>query len=333
MLNISLIFIASALLMLVNGWTDAPVTVATAVSSKAVSFNRAVLLSAISNLLGGITMCFFGRSVAVSVYEISGLSGQSAEALPCLIAAVLTVVAWSLLALKFGLPTSESHALLSSLSGSGVAAIGFAAINTAEWLKVVIGLAVTTYPLVILSYFTATAVKNKLKLGNNRFKRLQIIGALLSSFSHGAQDSQKFAAVLAVALSLTRPNTVDGGTVFVPNWTVLFSVGMITAGTFLGGRKIVNSIKEFAPNDPQAGFFADFTSAITLSVLSVFGVPAATTVAKTMAILGAGMVSTPKLQEKKSLIKMLVVWGLTFPACFIISFLLSKALIFISIKI
>ena len=54
--DIVFVFVPTCLLMLVNGWTDAPVTVATAVSSGAVKFKVAVFLSAVCNFLGGIAM-------------------------------------------------------------------------------------------------------------------------------------------------------------------------------------------------------------------------------------------------------------------------------------
>ena len=327
MLDNLLVFIPCCLLMLVNGWTDAPVTVATAVSSGAVRFRQAVLLAAISNFAGGVAMCFFGSSVAVSIYEISGLKGGS-NSLPALISAVLTVVIWSLLALKFGLPTSESHALLSALSGSAAAAADFSAVNLAEWLMVAVGLALTTYPLVILSYFVALGFNTHVKLGDKAFKKLQVAGAMMSSFSHGAQDGQKFAGVLAVVLSLSR-HSAGNNFVPIPIWTVILSAGMITLGTVLGGRKIVNSIESFAPENPAAGFSADLSSAIILSVLSVFGIPAATTVAKTMAIWGAGRLNSQKTDKTNTVRKMLAAWGLTFPVCFGFSYLLSKIFLFV----
>ena len=329
MWNIVWVFVPTCLLMLVNGWTDAPVTVATAVSSGAVKFKVAVFLSAVCNFLGGIAMCLLGNSVAVSISEFIKLEGQTDKLLPALQGAVITVVLWSLIALKFGLPTSESHALFSALSASGVAVVGFSAVNFVEWLKVIIGLVLTTYPLVVSSYFVTQWVNKFLALGDSTFKKLQVFGAMLSSFAHGAQDGQKFAGVLAVALSLNRHNAHSTDAVSVPFWAVVLSAGMITLGTFLGGRKIVNSIETFAPKNSSQGFSADFVSAVTLSVLSVLGIPAATTVAKTMAIVGASKVERRQNKANTTLKFMVVTWVLTFPFCAVLSYLLTKVFIFI----
>lgn len=326
--DILLTLVPTCLLMLVNGWTDAPVTVATAVSSGAVKFRFAVFLSAVCNFSGGVAMCFLGNSVAVSIYQIANIDSGNDNLLPALLAAVITVVLWSLIALKFGLPTSESHALLAALSASGVAVAGFSAVNLIEWLKVAVGLILTTYPLCVLSHFVAKWVDRFLALGDSTFKKLQVLGAMLSSFAHGAQDGQKFAGVLAVALSLNRHTSLTDAVV-VPLWAVVLSAGMITLGTFVGGRKIVDSIDTFAPKSPAEGFSADLTSAVTLSILSVLGIPAATTVAKTMAIVGAGGVNSKRDKGNRTQKLMYVAWGLTFPICAVLSYFISQFIIFV----
>lgn len=330
MRDILFVFIPICLLMLVNGWTDAPVTVVTAVSSGAVKFRVAVFLSAVCNFLGGVAMCFLGNSVAVSIYQIANIDGKTDNLLPVLLAAIVTVVLWSLIALKLGLPTSESHALLAALSASGVAVAGFSAVNLYEWLKVAVGLAFTTYPLCVLSYFVTKWVDRFLVLGDSTFKKLQVLGAMMSSFAHGAQDGQKFAGVLAVALNLNRHTAHATDSVSVPLWAVVLSAGMITLGTFLGGRKIVDSIDTFAPKNPSQGFSADLTSAVALSVLSILGIPAATTVAKTMAIVGAGKVNSKHDKGNRTQKSMYFAWGLTFPICAALSYLLTQIVIFIT---
>ena len=91
--------ISALMLMLVNGWTDAPVNIATAIHSGAVKPQTAILLSAVCNFFGALGMCFFGSSVAVSIYSISGLDGTGEFALSARSSAVATVVIWALIAL------------------------------------------------------------------------------------------------------------------------------------------------------------------------------------------------------------------------------------------
>ncbi len=319
-----LAIISSVLLMLVNGWTDAPVNIATAIHSGAVKPNTAILLSAVCNFFGASVMCFMGSSVAVSIYNISGLSDLGDLALPALGSAMVSVVLWALIALKLGLPTSESHALMAALSGAAVAGGGFSVLNGAEWLKALFGIVLSTLPVVFLSYFTAHILKTRIGFMQNSFKRLQVLGAALSSFSHGAQDGQKLAGVLTLASALGSNNKPTDVT--VPIWTVLVSATVISLGTLLGGRKIIKTLRGFAPSDPASGFASDLISAVGLLILSAFGLPASTTHAKSSAVLGAGLLCHRFGSQLNSFKWMALVWLLTFPVSAALGFFFTKLL-------
>ena len=315
-------------LMTVNGWTDAPVTIASAVRTKALKFRSAIVLSAVCNFAGTVTMLFFGSSVAVSIYSISGLGNFGEKTLPALISASLTVILWSLTALFFGLPTSESHALTAGLSGAGVALIGMNAVNIAEWVKWIIGLFASTLPVAVVTIFVTEVIEKRLQIGEGTFKKMQIFGASVSYFAHGAQDGQKFAGVLALSASISLEG-VENTNIVVPVWCSVLSAVFISCGVLLGGRKIVQSFDEFAPHKPSAGFSADLCSAVMLLALSVLGVSAATTIAKSSAVMGAGRALgvMPKTNVIK---KMAFAWVLTVPLCFVLSFLITEVLEFVS---
>jgi PiT family inorganic phosphate transporter len=84
-------------------------------------------------------------SVAYSIYDMVDFGGDSHEALVALCAAMVAIVAWATAAWRFGIPTSESHALIAGLSGAAIALHGsFAGINGGEWVKVLYGLALSS---------------------------------------------------------------------------------------------------------------------------------------------------------------------------------------------
>ena len=313
----------SLALMLVNGWTDAPVNIATAIRSGAVRPNTAILLSSVCNFFGAAVMCVLGSSVAVSIYSISGLSRAGDKALPALSAAILAVVIWSLAALCFGLPTSESHALTAGLSGAAAAVSGIGNINGGEWLKVLSGLLLSTLPVAVIAFFAAHLLEYKTDLGDGTFRKLQVLGAAMSSFAHGAQDGQKFAGVLTLAAAMSLGVTADSIT--VPIWTALVSAVLISLGTLFGGRKIIKRFGELAPTNPAAGFASDLVSAVMLTVLSMLGLPASTTHAKTCAVIGAGA-SKSRISKNGTVRSMLAAWGLTFPVTAVLGFILTKIL-------
>lgn len=68
---------------------------------------------------------------------------------------MFAIVMWALAAWAFGIPTSESHALIAGLSGAAIALQGaFSGINGNEWIKVIYGLFMST----ILGFFVGFVV-------------------------------------------------------------------------------------------------------------------------------------------------------------------------------
>ena len=127
----------------VNGWTDAPGAIATAVGSRAISFRRGVWMAAACNLIGAAAACVCFPAVADTVGELVAFSSARA-AVAALNAALLSIVLWAVAAWRFGLPTSESHALLAGLSGAALAlGAGAAQLSAGAWLQALSGLALS----------------------------------------------------------------------------------------------------------------------------------------------------------------------------------------------
>ena len=110
--------------LLVNGWTDAPNAIAAAVVTGALPFRPAVGLAALCNLLGVLCVTAVNTSVAETIYSIASFGGGPRAALAALCAAMASIVLWAAAAWWFGIPTSESHALVAGLSGAAAALPG-----------------------------------------------------------------------------------------------------------------------------------------------------------------------------------------------------------------
>ena len=113
----------------VNGWTDAPNAIATCVSTRCMSPRAAILMAAVFNFLGVLLMTMINANVATTVYEMVDFSGNTHEALVALCAALFAIVIWAVAAWWFGIPTSESHALIAGLSGAAIALHGLSLIH------------------------------------------------------------------------------------------------------------------------------------------------------------------------------------------------------------
>ena len=119
--------------ILVNGWTDAPNAIATCVSTRAIGVRKAIVMAAIFNFFGVLVMTAINASVAMTIYNIADFGNDARLSLIALCAAMSAIVIWAVAAWYFGIPTSESHALIAGITGAAVAIHGnFSGINASE---------------------------------------------------------------------------------------------------------------------------------------------------------------------------------------------------------
>ena len=130
--------------ILVNGWTDAPNAIATCVVTRCLSPRVAVLMAAVCNFLGVFIMSLLNSTVAETITKMVDFGTNSHEAIVALSGALFSIVVWSIIAWVFGIPTSESHALIAGLTGGAIALhSGLAGVNGKEWIKVIYGLVIS----------------------------------------------------------------------------------------------------------------------------------------------------------------------------------------------
>lgn len=114
----ALVLLIITILIFTNAVTDAPNAIATLVGTKVMEFKKAAWLSAVFNLIGIIVMSFINFSVADCISSMVNLS-DGFNGYILLISAMLSVIIFALVALAFGIPTSETHALTARVDRSG----------------------------------------------------------------------------------------------------------------------------------------------------------------------------------------------------------------------
>ena len=315
---------------LVNGWTDAPSAIAGCVSTRALSPKSALLLAAVCNFFGAVIMAIIRPGVAKTLYGIADFGSEPHSALISLCCALIAVILWASSASFFGIPTSESHALISGMAGAAIASSkSFSSIQADEWISVGIGIVISTVPVALLAFLVYTVSARVFSDQDRRgtikyFKRVQFLSAGSSAFLHGAQDSQKFIGVYLLGLSFLGKHTPDESFDIPIYVTLIFALAM-TLGTMIGGSKIIKKVGcEMTHLDALSSSAADTASSAVLGVCSFLGIPTATTHAKTCAIMGVGLCKKNGTNPRVVL-QMLLGWFLTFPVCAIIGFLLSIA--------
>lgn len=315
------------LLILTNAITDAPNAIATLVGTKVMPFKKAAKLSAIFNLIGIVAMSFVNISVASCISSMvnldDGLIGISA--LGC---AMFSVILFALIAMKFGIPTSETHGLVAGLTGSSLALYGANAINWGEWKNVIIGLVWSIIGTYIISKITANICNKTItKCNKKSIQKFQKIGSCGLSFMHGAQDGQKFIGVLVLFLSIIAGTTISENINpmnYVP--VILFVAFIMFVGVSIGGKNIVQNIgSDMVKLDNYEAFASDISTVITLFVASMTGLPVSTTHAKTVSIVGIGRANN-SLMDGKRILDIMKAWIWTFPVCGGIAYILARVI-------
>ena len=314
----------------VNGWTDAPNAIATCVSTRCIEVNRAIIMAAVCNFLGVIIMSLVNTKVAMTIKNMVNFGGDTQNAMIALCAAMAAIVIWAIGAWYFGIPTSESHALIAGLSGAAIALQGgLLGINWEEWVKVLYGLVLSTVLGFGVGYLVCKAVtiicrKMDRRKTDDFFTGGQIAGGAAMAFMHGAQDGQKFIGVLLLGLYLVNGMESTEGAV-LPVWMMILCSIVMGVGTSIGGKKIIKSVgMDMVKLEKYQGFSADIAAAFGIFLSTIFGIPVSTTHMKTTAIMGVGAVKRMSSINLSVVKDMVLTWVLTFPGCGLIGFLMAK---------
>ncbi|MFA6861065.1 MAG: inorganic phosphate transporter [Bacilli bacterium] len=346
----------------INGWTDAPNAVATCISTRAIAPKKAIIMAAIFNFIGVMLFSLFAAGVAESIAGIvdfgsltesvdvtaSQVQTNAHNALIGLSAGMIGVVAWGVLAWIFGMPSSESHALVAGLTGACFAmmVLGYqVSPGAGAWSSVGIGFVVSAVLGLVLGFLITKLIEylcKKLIRGKTTkfFKWAQIISAAGMALAHGAQDGLKFVGVIYLVLFLgTKAFGSDitvladpNGANFVMNFLtapeflwlpVLVSIVM-GLGTSIGGYRIIKKVgMGMVDLEPYQGFATDISAFIALMVSSLLGWPVSTSQVKTCSIIGVGLTKGAKKVNWRVAIDMVLTWVFTFPGCILIGFLMT----------
>lgn len=252
------------------------------------------------------------------------------DALVALCAALFAIVTWATAAWWFGIPTSESHALIAGISGAAIALHnGLSGINGSEWIKVLYGLLLSTFLGFGMGWIVVKLTEFFFKGFNRRttnaiFQHAQVASGAAMAFMHGAQDGQKFMGVFMLGIFLA--NGQAGVTNFqIPVWMMLLCSAVMGLGTSIGGYKIIKSVgMDMCRLEKYQGFAADMAAATCLLISSISGIPVSTTHTKTTSIMGVGAAKRLSSVNWGLVREMVWTWLLTFPGCGLIGYLMAK---------
>jgi PiT family inorganic phosphate transporter len=295
-----------------NGFHDTANSIATTVSTRALSPRRAVAMAAVLNFVGAFA------SFAVAATIAKGIVDQDAITLSVVLAGLVGAIAWNLVTWFFGLPSSSSHALIGGMIGSAVAASGWGVVNVdgvvhkvliPSILAPFLGLAVAFGLIVLITWLIARRSPSRV---NRVFRRAQLVSGGFVAFTHGTNDAQKTMGIIALALVST--GHLDADFTRPPTWVIVSAALAMAAGTYAGGWRIIRTLgQRIAKIDPPQGFAAQTACASVLWTTAHFGFPVSTTHTISGAVTGAGAVRGFHAVRWGVAGNILVAWIFTIP--------------------
>ncbi|MFA5316724.1 MAG: inorganic phosphate transporter [Dehalococcoidales bacterium] len=324
------IFIFAIALGFSNGFNDAANTVATAISTRALSPKQAIILAAIFNMLGAAT----GLAVARTIGK--GILIPEAITYPTIIGGVAAVVVWTVLATRYGMPVSITHGLVSGLAAAGMATTGSGAIVWSVLQRVLVS--VVSAPalgfiggfglMIMLYWFLRPVIPGRLRVP---FSRLQIISSAFMAYSHGKNDGQMPIGIMTMGLVLYFQDASFWDRLSfgdpIGRWIIIVSALAISSGMATGGWRVIKTIGMRITNlNPVQGFAAQMGAAGVIEIASNLGIPVSTTHCISTSIMGVGAARRMSAVRWGVARSIVATWVVTFPVCGILGYLFSRLL-------
>lgn len=292
-----------------NGANDCANSIATTVSTRALSPFKAILLAAVLNFSGALVTTEVAKTIG------KGLLPEQLMTPLVIISAVIGAVAWSAYATHRGIPVSITHCIVGGVIGAGIASNGFDAITWSKLNKVVIGMVTSPVGGFIIGFLFVVLLINLLKNfhptpTNRVLGRMQILSASFMAFTHGMNDAQNAMGMITIAL-------LSAGfipTFEVPLWVMLGSAFFMGLGTLYGGKKVIQTMGlKLVKIKPLHGFAAETTSGGIIMFASLLGIPISTTHVISTAIMGVGSAQRISAVRWGIAGNIIIAWILTIP--------------------
>jgi inorganic phosphate transporter, PiT family len=309
-----LTIVAALAFDVINGFHDAANSIATVVSTRALSPRIAVLWAAGFNF---IALFIFHQGVADTISKI--ITVHKGEAYVIVVVCGLAgAMFWNLLTWFWGLPSSSSHALIGGISGAGVAFGGFGVL---QWSN--LG---TTFGFILVAPLLGLALGSGIMLAvfwlfrrvrrhrvDRTFRIGQLVSAAAYSIGHGGNDAQNTIGVIWAVL--IAGGALEANAKAAPDWVVIASYSTMAFGTAIGGWRIVKTMGMGLTHlKPVGGFCAELAGAITLFLATFLRIPVSTTHTLTSAIIGVGMITKARGIRWALATRIVWAWVFTIPA-------------------
>jgi phosphate/sulfate permease len=276
----------AALLAFANGANDISKSIATLVGSGESGYRKAVALTSLAVAAGAVMASAW--AVKMTLLFTKGLLAPQVQINQLFALSVLAgAVGWVLLATRFKLPVSTTHAIVGSVVTAGLYAFGF---DGVLWGKVTRKVALPLLLSPVAAYALSVAAYRFLHWLCRRKYCLNCHWAhwascLASGFARGLNDTPKMAA-----LGLVFYAALDPGVLVAPRWFFLVLAAANAAGGLAAGLRVTDTLAHRVTKmDHLDGFAANLATSLLVVLTAIKGFPVSTTHVSGSAIMGMGL--------------------------------------------
>jgi len=349
MIVIILLIVLICAFEFVNGFHDTANAVATVIYTKTLKAETAVIYSAVMNFIGILVSTTIWYGVAYKIYHL--MDWSQLETSTILHIGVIMVVGilvssliWNIATWWFKIPSSSTHALIASIVWAGLALghLSWSISNpfTGELNHILLSLIVSPaigalwwYLLYRISkYFIHDQSVFHAPHHNHEAKWLSallITTCGFVSFSHGANDGQKWLWMIMVVLVVSGLLWFQSEFI-IPLWAIILIPTVLAAGTMIGRKHIVKTVgKKIGTHDMTYAQWAcsEIVAATTIGAASLWWLPVSTTHVLSSAVMGTMITKDPNSINWVTIKHIWLAWVLTVPACALGSFAIVELLV------
>ena len=304
------VIVLALLFDFINGFHDSANAIATAVSTRALRPNTAVMMAAMLDFAGAMVSTGVAKTIGGDIVSSTHIVDEKV-----IIAALSGAIIWNIVTWWFAMPSSSSHALVGGMIGAVLVSVGSVGLNFNGIGKIVIALVASP----VVAWFIGIIIMNILfrlfgsmspHAVNSKFRKMQILSAAAMAFSHGSNDAQKSMGIITLAL-------FSGGFIAefeVPTFVKILCATAMAAGVALGGQRIIKTIGgKIFKLEPISGFAADLNSSITVFSATLLHLPVSTTHVVSGSIMGVGTAKRINAVHWGVAQQMVTAWVMTIP--------------------
>jgi inorganic phosphate transporter, PiT family len=301
-----------------NGLLDAANAIATLVATRSARPGQAIVLASVFNLAGPFVV---GAAVAETIGGIVTVAPSAANMV--IGSGLAAAVAWDLIVWRLGLPSSSGHALVGGLVGAALAEGGLDAVNWGGLdglhpvgvFGILIALALSPPLGALAALVVIRGLRRIARRATRRWgvpvRRSQWVTSAALAFSHGANDASKSVGVIA---ALLVANGRDA-TLSAPTWATAACGVALTAGTALGGWRIIRTVgRRIYRIQPLEGLASQTASAGVILGASLAGAPTSTSQVVSSSVVGIGLGRGRPRHVHWAIVRRIVLaWLITLP--------------------